>query len=319
MSLTNLQVFNQYAYTTMLERITQMIQLFNTATRGALVLRAGTNQGDYSDETFYSRISGLIRRRDAYGSGDVAAVDLTMLLATSVKVASGTPPVNIDPHWWQWIQRSPDEAGVVLGLQLAEDTLADMVNTAIKSLIAALTNVGATVVYDGTAGNISLAKLNTSQALFGDRMQDIGVWIMHSKPVVDIYGSALTNTEQLFQFGNVQVRQDGFGRPFVVTDAPDLPYTSSGQKYHTLGLVPGAAIVERNNDYTENIETKNGKENITRTFQAQWTYNLGLKGFAWDKTNGSYSPTNAALGTGTNWDKVATSVKDLPGVLVNTQ
>jgi hypothetical protein len=67
------------------------------------------------------------------------------------------------------------------------------------------------------------------------------------------------------------------------------------------------------------VEITNGNENISRTWQAQWSFNLGLKGFAWDKTNGGKSPTTAALTTGTNWDKFATSNKDLPGVLVNTQ
>lgn len=318
MSLANLQVFSQYAYSAMLERITQNIALFNQATRGALVLRGGTNQGDYSDETFYARINGLVRRRDAYGNGAVSAVDINMLLATSVKVAAGTPPVNIDPHWWQWIQRAPTEAGVLIGAQLGEDTIGDMVNTAIKALIAAISNVGATVIHDGTADTLKLTTLNSGQALFGDRTQDLQVWITHSKPMFDLFGTALTNTERLFQFGNVQIRQDGFGRPFIVTDAPDLVY-NAGANYHMIGLVPGAAVVERNNDFVDNIETTNGKENIARTYQAQWTYNLGLKGYAWDKTNGGVSPTNAALGTGTNWDKVATDIKDTSGVLVNSQ
>jgi hypothetical protein len=62
----------------------------------------------------------------------------------------------------------------------------------------------------------------------------------------------------------------------------------------------------------------NGDENITRSWQAQWSYNVGLKGFAWDKTAGGHSPSNAALATGTNWDRFATETKDLAGVIVNT-
>lgn len=319
MSLATLKVFNQYAYTTMLELIAQNIQLFNAATRGGITLRAANNQGDYSDIALYQRISGLIRRRDAYGSGAVTAKELTMLQSTSVKVAAGTPPVNIDPHWWQWIMRSPEEAGVVLGKQLAEDTLADMLNTAMKSFLAATLNVGATVVYDGTAGTPTLNVLQKGAALFGDRAQDIACWVMHSKSAFDIFDVALTNAAKLFMFGSVNVVQDGFGRPFVISDMPDLPYTSSGQKYHIAGLIPGGILVEQNPDYTENVQTTNGDENIQRTYQAQWTYNLGLKGYAWDKTNGGHSPSNAALGTGTNWDQFATSIKDLAGVVINVQ
>ena len=320
MSLDTLKVFNQYVYRTSLELITQQIALFNQASQGALVLRNAANQGDFSDATFYSRVAGLVRRRDAYGSGSVSEKELTMLLESSVKVAAGTAPVRIDPAWWNWIQRSPEEAGATLGKQLGEDMLADMLNTALKGLVAAISNVGATVVYDGTAGTPTLGTLNSGAALFGDRAQALACWVMHSKSVHDIYGNALTNANQLFTFGNVRVMQDGFGRPFIVSDAPDLfDATPTPDNYRILGLVPGAAVVEQNNDYTENVETKNGNENIVRTWQAEWSYNLGLKGYTWDKSNGGKSPTNAALGTGSNWDKVATSIKDTAGVLVKVQ
>ena len=46
---------------------------------------------------------------------------------------------------------------------------------------------------------------------------------------------------------------------------------------------------------------------------------MGVKGFAWDKANGSHSPTTAALTTATIWDKIATSYKDLAGVVVETR
>lgn len=318
MSLANLKVFNQYVYTTFQELFSYNLQLFNAATNGALQLRSAANQGDYSEATLYARIAGLVRRRNAYATGAVAAVDINMLLATSVKIAAGTPPVNIDPHFWQWILRSPDEAGVVIGRQLAEDTLADELAMAIKALVAALTTVGATVVHDGTAAVLSLGVLNSGSALHGDRAGDIVTWIMHSKVWHDMIAGALTNTAQLFTFGTVKVMQDGLGRPFVVTDQPDLPYVSTGTKYHTLGLVSGAALVEQNPDYIENMETKNGFDNITRTWQAQWSYNLALKGFAWDKTSGGPSPSTAAIATGTNWDVYASSIKDLPGVIVNS-
>lgn len=319
MSLTNFQVFNQYAYSAMLELITQQIALFNAATKGGITLRSAANQGDYADTALYSRISGLVRRRNAYGSGAVGHKELAMLLATTVKVAAGTAPVDIDQHWWTWIQRSPEEAGVVLGKQLAEDTLQDMLNTALKAFVAATTNVGATVVYDGTGGTPTLNTLNAGARLFGDRAQDIACWLMHSKSMFDIFDVSLTNTAKLFDFGTVKVIHDGFGRPFVVSDAPDLAYTSSGAKYHIAGLVPGGILVEQNNDFFDNTQVNNGDENIGRTYQAQWTYNLGLKGYAWDKTSGGASPSNSALGTGTNWDKFATSVKDVSGILVNVQ
>jgi hypothetical protein len=332
MSLTTLKVFNQYRYTAYLEAIAQQVNLFNTATRGGINLSSALNQGDFSDETLYARIPGLVRRRNAYVNTAVTAKELAMLLETSVKVDAGTPPVNIDPHWWQRILRSPEEAGVVLGKQLAEDTLQDFLNTGIAAYVGATLNVGASVVYDGTAvvnsdgGVASLNKFNKGAALFGDRAQDIAAWVLHSKVWHDVVDRALTNTSQLFVFGTVKVMQDGLGRPFVVSDSPSLilpgdpeadPVTTD--TYYTAGLVPGAIVVEQNNDYLDNIETTNGNESINRTFQAQWSFNMAVKGYAWDKTNGGKSPSTAALATGTNWDRFATSTKDLAGVIVKTK
>lgn len=320
MALSDLAVFSEYAYSTLTEMQDQQIGLFNGATRGGIVLQSGSHQGDYSDEAMWAKISGLVRRRNAYGSGAVAEKNLEHLQDTSVKVAAGTPPVRIDPGMMKWIQRSPEEAGVVVGKQMAEDSVADMLNTAILVYVAAIGQV-ANVVYDHSAtGTMSLVALNKGAAKFGDRASAIVAWIMHSKSAFDIYGEALTNANRLFVFGNVRVIEDGFGRPLVVTDSANLINTApTPDVYMALGLTPGAVLVSQNGDFTDNVETKNGDENIIRTYQAEWSYNVGLQGFAWDKTNGGKSPTNASLGTATNWDRYATSDKDLAGVLVKAQ
>jgi hypothetical protein len=67
---------------------------------------------------------------------------------------------------------------------------------------------------------------------------------------------------------------------------------------------------------SERIQTANGDENIQRSIQSEWTYNLGIKGAAWDKTNGGKSPNDAALATAANWDRYATDFKDTAGVLI---
>jgi hypothetical protein len=114
--------------------------------------------------------------------------------------------------------------------------------------------------------------------------------------------------------------QDGFGRLMFMTDSPSLVNTTPDpDTYNILGLVPGALMVEDNGDLFTNIETSNGEENIQRTMQSEFTYNVGVKGYSWDKTNGGASPAEAALGTGTNWDKVVSDNKDTAGVLITSQ
>lgn len=323
MALSDLAVYSEYAYASMTEVLRQRIDLFNAATGGAITLRSAAHQGDFSDVAFFAKISGLVRRRNSYGSGSVAEKKLAHLVDTMVKVAAGTPPVRLDPGQFKWIQQNPEVAGAALGQQLAVDTMADMLNVGLGASYAALSAQTA-VVYDATGNTspedtLSFGNLNNGQAKFGDQASTISAWVMHSKPMFDLYGKNLSNAERLFNYGNINVMRDPFGKLLVMTDSQNLVITGTPNKYAVLGLVPGAVIIDQNDDYTANEEAKNGDENIIRTYQAEWSYNVGIKGFAWDKTNGGKSPNDAALLTSTNWDKYATSHKDLAGVVVKTK
>lgn len=317
MALSDLQVFQEEAYEVAMEGLDQNIDLFNAASNGTLILSAHPFRGDYENTAFFARLSGLVRRRNAYGSGAVSPIDLTMLVDTMVKVAAGTPPVNMPPSQFRWIQMNPEVAGAAVGKQLAEEMMKDMVHVAVGATYAALSGVAGNV-YDGTAGTLSLKSLNKGQAKFGDAYQDIAAWIMHSKVLFDLYDNALTNTESLFSFGTINVRTDPFGRVMIVTDEPALVTAGSPDVYHTLGLTPGAAMIAQQDDFDMNVETTNGDENIQRTMQSEWSYGVSVKGFTWDRTNGGKSPTTSALLTASNWDKVLTSGKHLAGVVVNS-
>ena len=90
---------------------------------------------------------------------------------------------------------------------------------------------------------------------------------------------------------------------------------NANNKNKVLSLVEGAATVFDGSDVISKIETTNGNQRIETTMQVDYTFGLGLKGYAWDTTNGGKSPTDAELATGTNWDKVATDIKHTSGVL----
>lgn len=324
MALSDLAVYSEYAYSSMTEVLRQQVDLFNGATEGAITLSSAAHQGDFSDVAFFKNIAGLVRRRNAYGSGVVAEKSLAQIVDTMVKVAAGTPPIRLDPGQFKWIQMNPEVAGAALGQQLAVQTMADMLDTSLGAYYAAHVGIASNVLdITGVAApddTMSYVAMNNAAAKLGDGSGGrIVVWVMNSKPLYDLYGKNLTNVERLFVYGNVNVSRDPFGRLMVMTDSPSLVNTvPTPDVYHTLGLMPGAIRVDQNNDYTANEETKNGDENIIRTFQAEWSYELGVKGFAWDKTNGGKSPTTAALLTGTNWDRYATSHKDLGGVVIES-
>ena len=138
MSLSDLAVFNEWTYSTMTEILDQQIGLFNGATRNAIVLSSAAHTGDYSETAMWAKITNLVRRRNAYGSGALTPQQMRHLVDTAVKVAAGTNPVELDPGQFKWIQTNPEEAGAAMGQQLAVDTMADMLNTAILAVRAAI-------------------------------------------------------------------------------------------------------------------------------------------------------------------------------------
>lgn len=319
MGMDELQIFHSYTYLAATEVLRQQVELFNEATRGAIILRAADNLGSYTEEAYYALIADLIRRRNVFSNASVNEKELEMLLKTTVKVAGGTGPVRADPAWFNWINRPPEEAGAVYGRQLGRGMVADMLNTAILSAVAGLSGES-DVQHTDTSGTADFSDFLTGASKFGDQAQQIVCWVVHSKVMFDVYGAALTNTSSLFSFDTINVRQDGFGRVFIVTDSPSLLNADPDpDQYYSVGLVPGGVVVEQNDDFLQNVDTLNGFENIKRTIQSEWTYNLGVKGFSWDKTTGGPSPNNAALASQANWDRIATSHKDLAGVLVTTR
>jgi len=192
--------------------------------------------------------------------------------------------------------------------------MADQLNSAIAALVAAISNQPtATNDVSATAG-INYASMNEAHALFGDRSGDLRAQVMTGQVYHKLVGANLTNTPQLFQAQNVRV-VDILGKLVVVTDAPALYLAGTPNKQRVLSLVESAAIVHDGNDLISNIQTTNGQTRIETTMQVDYTFGLGLKGYTWDETNGGKSPTDAELATGSNWDKVATSIKHTAGVI----
>lgn len=315
---TNLERFLQSVYTIRQEAESQMVDGIVSASRGAIIMTSGTNAGDYSESAMYGRIPGLLRFRDPYDNDPATDVKaLAHIVDRSVKVAVGTHQVDLSPSLMTWIGRDPEEAGAVVGRQIAEDSMTQRLNTAIMSVVAACSQV-ADVTHDASSGVLTQEALLGGARKFGDRYQVIGCWLMTSKSAFDLWGQAIANQQNLFTFGTVNIKADPFGRPLIITDSPKLIIDETPDKYWIAGLQAGAVAVVDNGDYFQNVSTVNGPSNIKRTLQAEWTFQLGLRGFAWDKANGGPAPLEADLATPANWDRYATSHKDLPGVLVKT-
>ena len=315
MSLTNMKVFNQYLMDATAETLGQQIQKFNKASNGAIVLTSMAFEGDFFQRSFYAALHTAQRRVDRYAAQSTAAATaLSQLQENSVKVAGGFGPIVFEPGQMTWIQKNEAEAIAVISGQLAEAIVADQLNSGIAAGVAAISNVaGATNDVSATAG-ISYAALNTAHALFGDSSMALVAQVMNGATYHKLIGANLTNTPQLFQAQNVLV-VDILGKAVVVTDAPALYEAGTPNKQKVLSLASGGITVMDGSDVITNIDTRNGQTRIETTMQADYTFGLGLKGYAWDTASGGKSPTDAELATGANWDKVVGDIKHTAGVI----
>lgn len=315
MALSDMKVFNEYLKNTTVETIAQMVEKFNAASNGAIRLTPQGIDGDFLQESLWAGLHSAQRRVDRYATNNAqSATALAQVQANSVKVAGGFGPILWEPSQLSWIQKNPAEALEVISRNLSEAIMADQLNTAIAALVAAISNVaGATNDVSATAG-VTYGAINGAHAKFGDASGLLVAQVMTGEVFHKLVGQNLANASQLFNSQSVNI-VDILGRPVIVTDAPALYETGTPNKQKVLSLADSAAIVHDGSDVVTSVQTSNGKERIETTFQADYSFGLGLKGFAWDIANGGKSPTNAELATGANWDMFVSSVKSTAGVI----
>ena len=315
MSLSQMQVFNEYVMPATIESLAQMVEKFNAASNGSIRLTTQGFDGDFLQESFFAAIHSAQRRVDRYAAqGAAAATDLTQLKQSGVKIAGGFGPIRFEPAQLTWLNKPTAEGIEVASRNFAEALMADQLNTAIAALCAAIANQGAATNDVSATLGLSYTALNDAHAKFGDASGSLVASIMNGTAYHKLIGLNLTNAQNLFQSSNVLV-VNILGKPVVVTDAPALYVSGTPNKLRVLSLAEGAATVYDGGDVVSNIQTVNGQTRIETTMQVDYTFGLALKGYTWDETNGGKSPTDAEIATGTNWDKVATSIKATAGVI----
>jgi hypothetical protein len=317
MALSQMQVFNEYIMPATIETLGQMVEKFNAASAGAIRLTTAGFDGDFLQESFFAAIHSAQRRVDRYAAQDAAtATDLTQLKKSGVKIAGGFGPIRFEPSQLTWLNKPTTEGIEVASRNFAEALMKDQLNTAIAALVAAISNQAAATndITAGTNAVLTYTVLNNAHAKFGDRSGDIVANVMTGSMYHKLIGLNLANAQQLFLASGVTV-VDILGKVAIVTDAPALATAGSPGVDRVLGLVSGAATVYDGGDVISNIETSNGQTRIETTMQVDYSFGLSLKGYTWDETNGGKSPTDAEIATGSNWDKVATDIKQTAGVI----
>lgn len=318
MAITDMKVFNKFVIEATVETVNQDIDKFNAASNGTIILSAEGFEGDFMNKSMFKGLQNAQRRVDRYGTNAAqAATALAQIKDSSVKVGGGFGPILWEPGQLSWMQMNEVDAITALSKNLSEAIIQDQLNSGILAAVAAIGN-NANMTEDGTAAGLSQTALNKSHSRFGDRSLSLAAQVMTGAAYHALIGEALTNSNTLFRQDNVLV-VDILNKPVIVTDSPALVTTGGTPASigHVLSLADTGIVISNAADLITNIETTNGKQRIETTFQADYTFGLGIKGYAWDEANGGKSPEDAEIGTGTNWDKYVSSDKDTAGVLLN--
>jgi hypothetical protein len=316
---TDMAIYQAEFQTGLAERISQNIAAFNAQSAGAIRLVPNALRGHYGKSAFFKEIASLVARRDISSVAAVSDLKMTQDEVISVKINRRVGPVAQTIDAIKKAGLTEAQASRAFGVFAADAKFKDMLNTA---LIA-----GERAIQDNTAMNLTISSESTptmstsalvrTLALMGDMAGSIVAWVGHSKPFYDltkalVIGTATGVADAVTVNGPIS---QSLGRPFIVTDAPALTDAngSADDTYNTLGLVRDAIIVEESEEEAFFTDIISGNANLLRRWQAEYAYNLSVKGFKWDVAVG-VNPTDANVGASGSWDQVATSDKLTAGV-----
>lgn len=312
-------IYNDEFYGGMAEAIAQNLAVFNGASAGSVRLVANSLLGDYNKESFLQDVANLITRRDLTSVSGATDLAMTQAEFIGVKIHRKIGPATQTLDAWRKIGKDQREMSFKLGGMIGERKTQDMINTSILSVEAALTGQ-ASQNLAGIGGTLTHTLLNNTLAKMGDAGNRVVAWVMHSTSWYQLAGQSIT--DKITNVADVQIKEGtafSLGRPTIVTDSPalfDLGATSSaGDDFNSvLGLVSGAVVCTESEQQELVSEVVTGLEQLSFRIQGEYAFSLNMKGMQWDIGNGGANPTDAALATATNWDKIVTDAKDLPGV-----
>ena len=330
---SDLVIFDEEYISGQIEFLAQNLALFNGNSAGAITLASEMLKGYYEKTDFIPVISDMFSRRD---TTDVTTSVTDYAVGTTeiakVKMLRKSKALTNTIGAWKTIGSTPEELSFKLGQMIANGKALDQVHLILSALVAAIGNVS-DLTYDARSDTIDYCAPKTllkAMRKMGDRSGDIVAWVMHSTPFHDLVEKDIDDAVDSI-FGRVRITgplSAALGRPCIVLDDDALDVAAAGTStstsaddveayYYVLGLVRGAGEVVDSEGETRAWDLVSDKqESLAYRMRVEYALNLGIKGFTWDTTNGGQNPTDATIATGSNWDQVATSVKDCGGVLL---
>lgn len=306
---SDLIIYNDQAQTAYLERVQDVIEVFNAASQGTVILDSEAIEGDFRQRAFY-KIGGSLGHRNVNSTDPVAGTKIDAGEMVGVKAPWKYGPYETTEEAFKRRARSPEEFSQLVGQDMADAFLQYAIGAAFGSLEAAI---------GGNAGMVAAASIavDGKKALtkglrkFGDRSGRIAVLAMHSSVYFDLVDDAIDT--KLFEEAGVVVYgglPGTMGKPVLVSDeiGEDLIF----------GLQANAARITESQAPGVRSYNVNDQENLAIAYRAEGAFNVELLGYSWAKDVAApANPNLAQLATAANWVKHTTSDKVTAGVLID--
>ena len=319
---SDLKVYEAQFQSGLTETLQQNVDVFNGASNGSIVLRSSAQKGNYEYNALFSTISNLVTRQDITSAAALTPTKMAQIENIAVKMHRKSA-TDLTYKSAKMAGLSFDEMVFAHGQQVANAYTNEMVNAALLAARVALANQADVTndVTGATTKTITHKNLLQTLAKFGDQSDRVAAWVMHSQQFFDLGLQSITDNITPVADGIIRrVDVQGLGRPILVTDSASLIATAdTPDSFFVLGLAQGGVDVNESEGFQSVVDQVTGLEQLVVRVQSEMAFSLALKGFKWDVANGGANPDAAALGTGSNWDKIASDKKDLAGVVLKCQ
>ncbi|MBC3503585.1 Ig domain-containing protein [Pseudomonas sp. SWRI59] len=300
-------IYNDLAQTAYLERLQDVLEVFNASSGGALILRNELIEGDLRKRSFY-KIGGTLGHRNVNSDAAVTGIKIGADEAVGVKTPWKYGPYETTEEAFKRRARSPEEFSMLVGQDMADAALDYYIQTAFASLGAAI-GANANMVASGSFAVDHKKVLTKGMRKFGDRFNRIALFAMDSATYFDLVDDAID--QKIYEEAGVVIYGGSpgtMGKPVLVSDKVT--------EERIFGLQVGAVSVTESQAPGVRSYPVNNQENLAIGYRAEGAFNVDIMGYSWKDTAG-VNPNLAALGAGANWRKHATSDKATAGVLID--
>jgi hypothetical protein len=306
---SDLVIYNDLAQTAYLERVQDVLEVFNASSKGAIILRNETIEGDEGKKAFY-KIGGAMAHRDVNDNSVLVPSSIDASEMISVKVPWKYGPYATTDEAFKRRARNVEEFSMLVGQDMADAVLNGQIDYSLAALEGAIRGNSSMVVDTKSLTTDGKKVLSAGLRTMGDKFGQVVVWVMDSGLFFDIVDQAID--AKIYEEAGIVIyggMPGTMGKPVLVTDVCPSE-TIFGLKSGALSCIESQAPGIR----SYNIDDL---ENLAVGFRAEGAFNLEVAGYSWDSTTGGINPTKTALAATANWDKYATSNKATAGFIID--